>query len=166
LIHLQCPQCGNHLAIPDAYAGWQGQCQHCGGSLVVPGQGGAPPAPPGGSGFMPGPAPQQGAGGPSGVYIPPQAQGPRPPGHAMDGLIPTRNPAALAAYYMGVFGLIPVVGALLGPAAAVAGVIGWRNARLHPENKGKAHAIVGVVLGALETIGNWGALVWVLTNTM
>jgi len=50
---------------------------------------------------------------------------PRPPGSPSDAvstIIPYRNAAALSAYYLAVFSVIPCVGALLGIAALVARV--------------------------------------------
>src|SRR3989442_1081509 len=38
-------------------------------------------------------------------------------------LIPYTNPKALIAYYLGIFGLIPCLGAILGPAALVLGIL-------------------------------------------
>jgi Domain of unknown function (DUF4190) len=67
-------------------------------------------------------------------------------------IIPYRNGYALAAYYCGVFGLVPVAGNVLGPIALVLGVLGLRYVKNHPTAKGTAHAIVGIVLGVLETL--------------
>jgi len=70
-------------------------------------------------------------------------------------LIPYTNPKALIAYYLGVFGLIPCLGALLGPAALTLGILGLRLVRAHPTAKGTGHAIAGIVLGSLELLANW-----------
>src|SRR5207248_5131349 len=43
-------------------------------------------------------------------------------------LIPTANPRALIAYYCGIFGLIPVIGLVLGPFALLFGFLGWQKA--------------------------------------
>jgi hypothetical protein len=77
-------------------------------------------------------------------------------------IIPYRNPRALIAYYLGVFGLIPCLGLLLGPAALVLGILGVRYASKNPEAKGMAHAIVGIVLGGLASLANVGALIFFL----
>ena len=45
-------------------------------------------------------------------------------GRCTGGLIPYKNPAAFIAYYLGVFGLIPCAGMLLGPAATSSGCLG------------------------------------------
>src|SRR5262245_5710318 len=45
-----------------------------------------------------------------------------------DALIPWKNGRALAAYYTGVFGLIPGLGLILGPLALFLGVLGYKYA--------------------------------------
>ena len=57
--------------------------------------------------------------------------------------------AALIAYYVGVFSIIPCLGPLPGIVALVLGIKGLKYANEHPEAKGKAHAIVGIVAGGL-----------------
>lgn len=73
-------------------------------------------------------------------------------------LIPYRNPLALVAYYVGVFALIPCAGLLLGPTALILGFLGIRYRNKHPSAGGLGHAITGVVLGLLTTLGNWGVM--------
>jgi hypothetical protein len=68
-------------------------------------------------------------------------------------VIPYKNTQALAAYYCGVFSLIPCVGIILGYVALVLGVLGLRYAKAHPEAHGKVHAWIGVILGGLCGIG-------------
>jgi hypothetical protein len=82
----------------------------------------------------------------------------RQPG-AIETLIPYKNPMGLIAYYLGVFSIIPCVGLLLGPAALVLGILGIRYRNKHPTAGGLGHAITGVVLGSLTTLGNWGVAV-------
>ena len=67
-------------------------------------------------------------------------------------LIPSKNPAALAAYYLAIFALIPVLGLLLGPAAIIFGFVGLRAEREKPEIEGKGHALTGVILGAVALL--------------
>jgi hypothetical protein len=83
----------------------------------------------------------------------------REQGDATGGLIPYKNSKALAAYYCGVFSLIPCVGAILGPIALVLGILGLNYAKEHPRAKGQAHAIVGIVLGGLTGLGNIGGMI-------
>jgi hypothetical protein len=78
------------------------------------------------------------------------------------GLIPLRNGMALAAYYCGVFSFIPCFGLILGPLALTFGFIGLGKANRHPEAKGKGHSIAGIVCGGLTTLGNIGAIIYVV----
>jgi hypothetical protein len=74
-------------------------------------------------------------------------------------VIPYRNGRALAAYYLGVFSLIPCLGLILGPLALIFGILGKRYVTQHPTAKGTGHAIAGIVLGSLTMLLNWGGLV-------
>lgn len=67
-------------------------------------------------------------------------------------LVPTRNPKALVAYYCGIFGLIPMLGFILGPIALLFGILGLRHASLYRKAKGGGHAIAGLILGPLDLI--------------
>lgn len=67
-------------------------------------------------------------------------------------VIPYSNPAALTAYYMAIFSLIPGVGALLGPLAVLLGGFGFYKATKDPESKGHIHGIIGVLLGGFVTV--------------
>jgi hypothetical protein len=71
-------------------------------------------------------------------------------------LIPYKNGLALGAYYCGVFGLIPILGIILGPSAIVLGILGLRYSRKNPKAKGGGHAITGIILGGLSTVGHIG----------
>jgi len=82
-----------------------------------------------------------------GMYPPPPSFPTAP--SATDHLIPSKNPKALMAYYMGVFGLIPCI-AFLGIVALIFGIIGLKDASTL--GVGKTHAIVGIVLGSLESV--------------
>ena len=69
-------------------------------------------------------------------------------------VIPYRNSMALAAYYCGVFSLIPIFGLVLGLVAFGFGVAGLRAVKRNPLIGGKVHAWVGIVLGGLCALGN------------
>src|SRR5207248_1191730 len=71
-------------------------------------------------------------------------------------LIPYKNGWALAAYYCGVFSLVPLLGHLLGPLALLFGILGLVRVSKYPTAKGTAHAIVGLILGLLTTVAWWG----------
>jgi len=75
---------------------------------------------------------------------------------ATGGLIPYKNPSALISYYIGILSLIPVLGLVLGPTAIILGVKGLQYRNAHPKARGTAHAIIGIVLGTLATLGNYG----------
>jgi hypothetical protein len=77
-------------------------------------------------------------------------------------IIPYRNGRALAAYYLGVFALIPCAGLVLGPLALIFGILGLRYVKAHPSAKGTGHAIAGIVLGSLTALFNWGGVVALL----
>ena len=80
------------------------------------------------------------------------------PDGGMSTLIPYKNGMALASYYTGVFGLIPCAGLVLGPIALTFGFLGLRAAKREPRVKGTGHAITGIVLGLLTTLGHWGVV--------
>ena len=75
-------------------------------------------------------------------------------GDATGGLIPYKNPKALASYYCGVFGLIScfLLLGVFGIVPIILGFLGLKHARQHPESKGQVHAIVGIVLGSIEVL--------------
>ena len=74
-------------------------------------------------------------------------------------MIPTANPAALTAYYAGIFSLVPFLGLLLGPLALVLGVKGLKAAPAVPGQVGRVHARIGLILGILTSLANWGVVV-------
>lgn len=78
------------------------------------------------------------------------------PGLATDatgGIIPYKNPKALIAYYLGVFSLIPLLGAPLAPVAVGLGIWGLRDRQRNRVIRGGAHAWAGIVLGTLVMLG-------------
>lgn len=97
-------------------------------------------------------------------YDRPRRRRPHPDDDGTGGLIPYKNPKALAAYYCGVFGLIScfLVLGIFGIVPIVLGVKGLKYAKLHPEAKGQAHAIIGIVLGVIEVVSFLAAIVVVI----
>jgi hypothetical protein len=65
--------------------------------------------------------------------------------NTLGGLIPVKNPQALAAYYLGLFSLLPCFP--IGIAAFFLGLRGLRNARENPAVRGTVHAWIGVLMG-------------------
>jgi hypothetical protein len=72
----------------------------------------------------------------------------------MDHVIPTKNPPALISYYMGIFSIMPILGAALGVVAIVFGVNGVRKLKEEPNLPGKTHAYVGMGCGTLGLLIN------------
>lgn len=93
---------------------------------------------------------------PAGGGVPPampSAPPPVPPkneGDATGGIIPYKNPKALTAYYLGIFGLFPVLGFFLAIPAVWLGILGLRARKDNPVIKGSVHAWIGIVLGVLS----------------
>ena len=87
-------------------------------------------------------------------------------GDATGGLIPYKNGMALAGYYCGVFGLLPVLGLVLGLLGIVFGILGLKHKSRHPAHGGTAHAIVGIVLGSLAALYNWIVAIMILIGNM
>jgi hypothetical protein len=81
-------------------------------------------------------------------------------------LIPYKNGRALAAYYIGVFSLIPIAGLILGPLALLFGALGILYVRKNPTAKGTAHAVVGLILGAMTTVANYGCIAFVVLTAL
>jgi hypothetical protein len=77
------------------------------------------------------------------------------PESVVETFVPTRNPQALAAYYLGLFSLFPCLGFPLGVAAVYCGIKGIRLAGAHPEVRGKYHAWAGVICGSLFGLFNF-----------
>ncbi|MCC7493020.1 MAG: hypothetical protein IT204_11750 [Fimbriimonadaceae bacterium] len=68
--------------------------------------------------------------------------------------VPYHNPRALAAYYLGVFSLIPCLGCPLGLAALGLGLAGLRHSNAVPTAGGRLHAWVGILVGGLCGVVN------------
>jgi hypothetical protein len=73
--------------------------------------------------------------------------------------LPQSNPRARCAYICAILGLIPIAGLLLGPFAILFGWVGYRAAKTEPASDGLGHAVVSIVLGALEFLTNGAGLV-------
>jgi hypothetical protein len=101
-----------------------------------------------------GPAPQRPAVRAEGVRPRVVYEGP----DAVETFIPYKNPKGLLAYYLGLFSFVPCLGLVLGPAGLILGIMGLNYSRAHPEARGAGHAIAGIVLGIIGTLGNYGVL--------
>jgi phage FluMu protein Com len=163
-ITLDCPSCGRSLNVPDTLAGKKVKCPQCEESVSVPAE--------------------------DSEAVTQEPRSPQPAGRRQprrpdedddedlrsirrqsdDGgfssLIPYKNGKALVAYYCGVFSLIPCLGLILGPIALIFGILGYRYAKAYPTAKGMGHAIAGIVLGGLSTVGNWGITLVMLIGAL
>jgi hypothetical protein len=83
---------------------------------------------------------------------------------AVSTIIPYKNGMALAAYYVGVFSLIPCLALILGPLGIIFGIVGLNRVKANPEVKGTGHAIAGIVLGGLTTLANVVVIVLIVVG--
>tara|TARA_B100000609_G_C16936316_1_gene291852 strand:- start:195 stop:539 length:345 start_codon:yes stop_codon:yes gene_type:complete len=90
-------------------------------------------------------------------YGPKSGQPQQEQGDATGGLIPYKNPCALAAYYISIGSLIPCLGFVLGVTAFVLGIVGLRHRASNPVIKGSVHAWIGILLGGAMAL-LWGGL--------
>ena len=120
------------------------ECPHCGQSLLA-----APawPPPPGGS------------------AVPPQAYTPTA-GGGIERLIPTHNPSALTAYYLGIFSIVPCLAIPMGIAAVVLGLRGLKLYKSHPEVHGRTHAWVGIIAGGFFALINVAGLGFAVVSAL
>jgi hypothetical protein len=91
-------------------------------------------------------------------------RGPVEQGDGTGGLIPYKNPKALTAYYLAVFGLIPIIGFFLAIPAVILGILGLLARKKTPQIRGVAHAWVGIILGSLSIIGHVAVLLILATR--
>lgn len=77
-------------------------------------------------------------------------QGPPGQGDVTGGIIPYKNGPALAAYYVSIGSLLCCP---LGIVAVVLGIMGLQKRARQPEVKGSVHAWIGIILGAITTLG-------------
>lgn len=89
-----------------------------------------------------------------GEYLDPTAR-PRPPMPSASErmLLPVGRPAtAIAAGYLALFSILPLIGLLPGVAAIICGVVALRSIRENPELSGKGRAWFGIIMGGLTTV--------------
>jgi hypothetical protein len=65
-------------------------------------------------------------------------------------IIPYKNPAALIAYYLGLFSCcpVPILGLTMAIVSIVLAIKGFKAARLNPKAHGTAHAWIGLICGS------------------
>lgn len=109
----------------------------------------------------------------SSAAAPPPLPPPRPMGvhtnaHAAQGddtasiIVPYRNPPALAAYYMGLFSLVPALGIILTFPAIILGYMGLRKRAEEPLAHGTAHAWAGIIMGAFSLLAHLAIIGWII----
>jgi hypothetical protein len=65
-----------------------------------------------------------------------------------------RSGWAIAAGYLGLFSLLPFLGAVFGILAVIAALLAERDIKRNPGQRGRVRAIFGLVLGSLSLIGH------------
>jgi Zn-finger nucleic acid-binding protein len=163
-IVVTCPECGGKLRVGDHLVGKRIKCPKCSGLLMVAAEEDdaiMTEKPSGASeGITASLAPDEESGDEERAQRRRKVRKIRrdDTDDAVSTIIPYKNGRALVAYYLGVFSLIPCAALLLGPAALVLGILGLRYVRENPTAKGTGHAIAGIVLGSLTTLGNLGVI--------
>jgi DNA-directed RNA polymerase subunit RPC12/RpoP len=170
-IDVKCPQCGAELEAPDEAVGKKVKCPDCGDRIPVAAApenaiqetaSPRPAAPPEGEEVRES-RPRRRERDEEEEDDRPRRRRRRdedeePADDGVSTIIPYKNGRALAAYYCGVFAVIPCLGLILGPLALGFGIAGVRFANRHPTARGAVHAWVGIILGALTALANWGVL--------
>jgi hypothetical protein len=103
-----------------------------------------------------------------GEYLDPSAR-PRPPMPSASErmLLPVGRPAsAIAAGYLALFSIVPLLGLLPGVAAIICGVVALRSIRENPELAGKGRAWFGIIMGGLTTAATILFVVFVIIQDM
>ncbi len=80
---------------------------------------------------------------------------------------PWTNAVAVYGYRCAVYGIIPIVGLVLGPLAFIGGLIGRYRYFADPSVEGRSQARAAIVLGAIETVFNAagvGCIAWGLSH--
>lgn len=91
--------------------------------------------------------------GPAGIPPLPELPAPQAPqGDSTGGLIPYKNPSALAAYYLGIVSGLPIIGLPFGIAAFIFGLKGLKAKRQNPAVKGTVHAAIGIGCGGVFAV--------------
>ena len=68
---------------------------------------------------------------------------------AMATIVPWRNKCALIGYYLGIFGLIPILGVPLAMGGIILGGLGIRHWKNNHRSHGLVHSIVAIVCGCI-----------------
>jgi ribosomal protein L32 len=181
-VRFGCPTCTTSLTVSERFSGLRVRCPHCGNPVDVPASlnASAPSVPPD----------HDGAGADSAVTalvlkrcpfcaeaILSEARLCRYCGQILDRQLAIQKERehierlrrqqalrvpwnAWASLICGIVGTIPFVGALLGPAAILAGVAALNEMRLNPRMRARNIAVTGIVLGVVGLAGSLLALIY------
>jgi hypothetical protein len=69
------------------------------------------------------------------------------------------NLAALRAYRLSLFGLIPIVGLVLGPVSIVLVGWAWWKGRKDPAFSALGPLVAALILGCVDALTNWGGVI-------
>jgi hypothetical protein len=69
------------------------------------------------------------------------------------------NLAALFAYRLSLFGLIPIVGLALGPVSVLLAGWAWWKGRKDPAFSAHGPLFAALILGSVDALTNWGGVV-------
>ncbi len=81
--------------------------------------------------------------------LPAQQVTPSPQSDVASVIVPYKNPQALAAYYLGLFSIIPLLGFFLALASVPLGILGLKARSRQPAIHGAVHAWIGIVIGSI-----------------
>ncbi|MGD9632032.1 MAG: DUF4190 domain-containing protein [Pirellulales bacterium] len=89
-----------------------------------------------------------------GEYLDPTARPSAPPPSAVDRMmLPVGRPAtAIAAGYLALFSILPIVGLVPGIAAMICGFLALKSIRNDPALSGKGRAWFGIIMGGVTTL--------------
>jgi hypothetical protein len=102
-----------------------------------------------------------------GEYLDPSAR-PKPVHDAMErALLPVGRPAsAIAAGYLALFGVLPIIGLPFSALALICGIVALKKIKADPTLSGSGRAWFGIVLGGLMTLVSFGFLVLLVIEAM
>ncbi len=78
------------------------------------------------------------------------------------GIIPYKNPHALIAYYLAIFGMFPCIGVVLSLPAFILGIIGLQKRKQNPAISGAVHAWIGIIVGGLFSLCHIGGIIMIV----
>jgi hypothetical protein len=77
-----------------------------------------------------------------------------------------RTGLSIAAGYLGLLSLLPVLSPCLGPAAVVVSILAIRELKANPERKGMGRAVFGLVVGGLVCVAIVVLIGWLVIENL